>query len=149
MNLNNEKLHLSTIMFRLKHRRYLRKKQVAETARVKKSMSLVEKKLEKWVEEGRYRNRYDSIDEILDELGITGDELRFYCSSRFHKCFLSWRKELRIEAAKEMLTSCPEMPVSKICNALGITDKSDFRHQFKSATGMTPKEWREKFQKKS
>ena len=108
-------------------------------------MSFVEERLGKWVGDGRYRVKYGSMDEILDELGITGDELRFYCSRTFQKSFLSWRKDLRMEDAKKMLLDFPDMPSGKIGSILGISDRSDFRHQFKSATGMTPSQWREKF----
>ena len=58
-------------------------------------------------------------------------------------------KELRIEDAKRMLISSPETPASKIGESLGISDKADFRHQFKSVTGLAPSEWREKNMKKN
>ena len=111
-------------------------------------MSLVEERLARWVDEGRYRIRYDSLEEIIEELGITSDELRVFCSRKFHKSFLSWRKDLRMEDAKRMLLDFPDMPSGMIGNIVGIIDKSDFRHQFKSTTGMTPTEWREKYLKK-
>ena len=83
------------------------------------------------------------------DLDLTGEELSFYCSTRFGKTFLTWRKELRIEEAMDLLLKFPVIPASKIGLSLGIKDKSDFRHQFKSVTGMTPREWREKNLKKN
>ena len=52
-----------------------------------------------------------------------------------------------LEEAKRMLLDHPEMPACQVGRALGITDKSNFRHQFKSVTGLTPTEWRKKFKK--
>ena len=51
--------------------------------------------------------------------------------------------------ARKMLLDFPDVPVSKIASDLGIDDKSNFRHQFKSVTGLTPSEWRQKFLKKT
>lgn len=149
MTLNNEKLPILNLRFNLKRRIYLRRKMNAEAALLRKKMTVTGERLEKWVLEGKYRIKYNSIDEILDELGLTSDELNLYCTQVFGKRFLSWRKELRIEDAKRMLISEPHIPASKIGEALGISDKADFRHQFKSLTGLTPTGWREKNLKKN
>ena len=114
----------------------------------KKTMDLVGLRLESWVAEGKYRLWYGSMDSILEDLGLTAGELSMYCTAKLKKNFLSWRKELRMEDAKELLLKHPEVPASKIGKCLGINDKSNFRHQFKSVTGLTPSQWREKFQKK-
>ncbi|MCR5464495.1 MAG: helix-turn-helix domain-containing protein [Bacteroidales bacterium] len=148
MTLNNEKLPILNLRFNLKRQIYLKRKMNAEAALLRKKMAFTGERLEKWVLEGKYRIKYNSMDEILEELGVTSDELNLYCSQAFNKRFLSWRKELRIEDAKRMLISSPETPASKIGESLGISDKADFRHQFKSLTGLSPSEWREKFEKK-
>ncbi|MBR5660096.1 MAG: AraC family transcriptional regulator [Bacteroidales bacterium] len=148
MTLNKEKLPILNLRFNLKRQIYLRRKMNAEAALLKKKMCFTGERLEKWVLEGKYRIKYNSMDEILEELGVTGDELNLYCSRVFGKRFLTWRKELRIEDAKRMLISDPETPVSTIGESLGISDKADFRHQFKSITGLTPTGWREKKLKK-
>ena len=111
-------------------------------------MTMVERRLRQWVREGKYRLDYGSMDKILDDLGLTGGELSSYCSKKFNKSFLSWRKELRIKEAKKRLLDSPEVPAYRIGRELGISDKSDFRHQFKSITGYTPGQWREKYLKK-
>lgn len=119
-----------------------------DQSRKKKTMDLVGLRLESWVAEGKYRLWYESMDSILEDLGLTAGELSMYCTAKLKKNFLSWRKELRMEEAKRLLLKDPEMPASKIGKSLGINDKSNFRHQFKSVTGLTPSQWREKFQKK-
>ena len=115
---------------------------------MKKTMTMVGSRLDSWVAEGKYRLWYDSMDRILEDLGLTAGELSMYCTTKLKKNCLTWRKELRMADAKRMLLEHPEMPASKIGKSLGIMDKSNFRHQFKSVTGLTPSRWREKFQKK-
>ena len=149
MYLNNEKLQLSNLVSRWRQRRLMKKKRISETRRTRMVIGMVGKRLDEWVAAGKYKLNYSSIEEILRELDVTSDELSYFCSLRFGKSFLTWRKELRIEEAKRMLADYPRIPAYKIGKSLGIADKADFRHQFKSATGMTPSEWREKNIKKN
>ena len=149
MYLNNEKPHFSSFASRWRQRRLMKKKRLVEARRARKVLSMVDKRLGDWVAAGKYKLNYSSIDDILKELDVTSDELSYFCATRYGKSFLTWRKELRIEEAKRMLVDYPRIPAYKIGQSLGITDKADFRHQFKSATGMTPSEWREKNIKKN
>ena len=149
MGLNKEKLQLSTLRFTLRRQHYLLKKKIEDTARFKRTKTMVKARLGRWVQDGKYRIKYNSMDDILEDLGLTADELSLFCAKEFGKKFLTWRKELRMEDAKNLLLSYPDTPACKIGSSLGITDKSDFRQQFKSVTGMTPSEWREKNSKKN
>ncbi len=149
MYLNNEKPHFSSFASRWRQRRLMKKKRLVEARRARKVLSMVDKRLGDWVAAGKYKLNYSSIDDILKELDVTSDELSYFCATRYGKSFLTWRKELRIEEAKRMLVDYPRIPAYKIGKSLGINDKADFRHQFKSATGMTPSEWREKNIKKN
>ena len=146
--LNNEKLFFPRITDGIKNLLRRRQRSNEEAARMKKAIEIVEPRLKIWIAEGNYRKKYDSMDSILKELGLAADELSYYCSNRLNTTFLSWRKVLRMEDAKRMLLEYPEMPTSKIANELGISDKSNFRHQFKSVTGLSPSAWREKYLKK-
>ena len=147
MNKVNEKLLMPNLPKMLKRILIDKKLRTRERSRARKSMAMVEKRLTQWVAEGKYRERYCSMDIILEELGLTRHELCSFCSRKFNKSFLSWRKELRMEDARKMLLDFPDVPVSKIAGDLGIDDKSNFRHQFKSVTGYTPSGWRQKFHK--
>ena len=147
MRLNQEKLPISAIKLKIKQLHHDKRRRAEADAIKRKTMETVGKRLDKWVADGGYRNGRESVDQILEELGLTSDELSYFCARKFGMSFLSWRKELRIEDAKRMLLEFPELPACKIGQSLGINDKSNFRHQFKSSTGMTPTEWREKHQK--
>lgn len=110
----------------------------------KRIIEKVSARLDRWIEEGRHHEQDISKDKILDELGLTGEELSFYCSRVLKKPFLTWRKDLRIREAKVLLLKHPEAPVCHIGYAVGFSDKSNFRQQFKNAVGCTPTEWRER-----
>lgn len=109
----------------------------------RKTLEKVEKHLARWVRNGKHHECYDSMEEILDELDLTNQELSFYCSRILNKKFLTWRKEIRIEDAKKLLLEHPEAPVRHIGYVVGFSDKSNFRRQFREVVGCTPTEWRE------
>lgn len=148
MSLNQEKLRIPKIRIKLKRSLFMIKKRLDDNALTKKTLRIAGERLGKWVSQGKYRLKYESKDAILRDLDLTADELSLYCKAKFGTTFLAWRKELRMEDAKRMLLDIPHLPAYKIGMALGIEDKSDFRHQFKSSTGMTPSQWRERFSKK-
>lgn len=147
-NLNKEKLLLSRILADIAHVINQRDTRTRNQQMDKKTLEVIEEKLGRWVAEGKHRLEYGSMDGILEDLGLTSEELSRYCTARLKKNFLSWRKDLRMEEAKRMLLESPDTPACKIGKDLGITDKSNFRHQFKSVTGLTPSQWRKKNQKK-
>ena len=110
----------------------------------RKTIEKVEKKLAVWIEEGKHREPDISMDDILDDLGLTRKELSFYCSHVLKTKFLTWRKTLRINEAKELLLKHPETPACHIGFAVGLYDKSNFKHQFRELVGCTPTEWRKR-----
>jgi len=108
----------------------------------RKSLEKVARSLERWLSEGKLHECYDSLEDIIEDLGVTHAELKYFCAMKFRKPFLTWRKELRMEEAKELLQNHPEIPICHIAFDLGFSDKSNFRKQFKDIVGCTPSEWR-------
>ncbi|MBQ8061440.1 MAG: AraC family transcriptional regulator [Bacteroidales bacterium] len=147
MNSDKENLLFSLIAGKIGRIRGKRKMNAEQKSRAEREMDLVETRLSRWVAEGKHRIKYGCLEDILFDLDLTSYELTLYCSTRLKKTFLCWRKELRMEEAKKMLLEHPDMPAYQVGKALGITDKSNFRHQFKSVTGLTPSQWRVKFKK--
>lgn len=105
------------------------------------------KAFEQWVRERRYTEPTESTETPLMEMGLTSSELSYFCKARFGKPFLTVRKVLRIQEAKNLMMEHPERTVSEIGSMVGFSDASNFRHQFKSVEGMTPTEWKEKQKK--
>ena len=62
----------------------------------------------------------------------------------YGKNFLQWRKEIRIDEAKRLLVKDKTIPTAIIGEEVGISDKSNFKRQFREITGCTPAQWRSK-----
>ena len=56
--------------------------------------------------------------------------------------FRTWRAQLRIREAQELLLAYPDVPASVIGRRVGITDRSNFTRQFKAIVGELPDSWR-------
>ena len=95
-HLNKEKLPFSGFSSKLKLFITRKGREKRELSRSKKTMAMVESRLDRWVADGKYREWYGSMDGILEDLGLTQGELSLYCTKKLKKNFLSWRKELRM-----------------------------------------------------
>lgn len=58
---------------------------------------------------------------------------------------LNYLQQMRIETAKTILESQPTMTVNDITLAIGYENSSTFRKLFKKYTGLSPREYRDKF----
>ena len=99
------------------------------------------KKVEKWIIDKRW-NEDRSMLETAGDIGVSQEQLSLYFRVVIGKAFLHWRKEIRIEEAKNLLLKDKSVPMLIIAESVGINDKSNFRRQFKEVTGYTPAEWR-------
>lgn len=98
-------------------------------------------KMSTWVLEKKWTENL-SMKQVADSLGITREELGLYSWSVSGKSFLQWRKGLRMDEAMRLLLENRETPANLIGEQVGISDKSNFRKQFKEITGCTPVQWR-------
>ena len=96
-----------------------------------------------WVSENGYERPLPTVTDIAADIGVPEAQLNRFIRSWYDKGVLSWRKELRIEEAKRLLLSLPDVPVSEIGRLVGIEDKSNFRKQFTELVRMSPRAWRE------
>ena len=135
---------ITNISHRLQSIRKNSLERIRDSIYSRKTIEKVERRLAIWIEEGKHREPDISMDEILDDLGLTRKELSFYCSHVLKTKFLTWRKILRINEAKELLLKHPETPACHIGFAVGLYDKSNFKHQFRDLVGCTPTEWRKR-----
>ncbi|MBQ6087545.1 MAG: helix-turn-helix transcriptional regulator [Bacteroidales bacterium] len=101
----------------------------------------VSKALEKWIDDGRFAEE-SSVETVSVQLGLAPWMLTDYFRNEHGTRFTTWRKEIRLSKAAELLLEKPEMPASKVGEMVGIKDKSNFRNQFRKKTGLTPTQWR-------
>ncbi len=107
---------------------------------------LLEERLNKYVEQKKFRNCNKKMEEIVEELGTSRTNLNEYTNRRYGMSFRAWRNQLRIEEAKHLLAAS-DVPVAEIHYVVGFTDRSNFHREFKGAVGMTPMEYRNNHQK--
>lgn len=103
----------------------------------------LEKALEKWVEEKRYRDYDKSRDEIARELSTTKEMMHLYFADVLGVDFKSWRTLHRVEDAKTLLLEKKNLSVNMIGELAGFSDRSNFHRQFTRIVGCSPKKWRD------
>lgn len=103
----------------------------------------IERNLELWIKEKKYRQYDKSREEIAEELHTTKEMLHLYFVTRKKEDFRTWRTELRIEDAKIMLLEDKKTSLNIIGEMAGFSDRANFYRQFVKIVGCSPKEWRE------
>lgn len=103
----------------------------------------IEKSLEVWVQEKRYREYDKSREEIARELHTTKEQLHLYFVTVMKMDFRTWRTGLRIEDAKKLLLEDKYTSINIIGEMAGFSDRANFYRQFVKMVGCSPKEWRE------
>ena len=103
----------------------------------------IEKSLEIWVKEKRYREYDKSREDIAKELRTSKESLHMYFTTVKKIDFRTWRTELRIEEAKKLLLEDRTTSINIIGEMAGFSDRANFYRQFVKIVGCSPKEWRE------
>ena len=133
---------------RLERRRRMKKgekePQPMDVELTKQEMLKIERALDKWVKEKRFREYDKNRDQIAKELNTSKEMLHLYFAYRLGVDFKTWRTRLRIEEAKVILLDNPEMSTNIVAELSGFSDRSNFYHQFTKIVGCSPKQWREK-----
>ena len=111
-------------------------------------MLRLEKEIEKWVADKKFREYDKTRDDIARELHTSKDMLHLYFATKVGVDFRTWRTGLRIEEAKRLLLENKDASVNIIAEASGFSDKSNFHRQFVKIVGCSPKEWRDSGGKK-
>lgn len=96
------------------------------------------------------RNLQNSLrsEDICREFNISRSQLYLIAQKNF-KCGISkYIQNKRIERAKELLVSS-NAEISHIAEMVGIIDNAYFSRYFKISTGLSPKEYRQRFSQKS
>ncbi len=103
----------------------------------------LEKALDKWVDEKRYREYDKSREQIARELNTSKEILHHYFITRKGIDFKTWRTMLRIEEAKRLLLEDKDASINIIAEVAGFSDRSNFHRQFVKIVGCSPKQWRD------
>jgi transcriptional regulator GlxA family with amidase domain len=85
-----------------------------------------------------------AIDDVAREVGISPRHFKRRFKQALGETPLGYLQRVRIEAAKQRL-ECSRAPVSEITWQIGYTDTSSFCRLFKKTTGLSPRDYRERF----
>lgn len=103
----------------------------------------LERALDKWVEQKKFREYDKSREDIAKELQTTKDVLHLYFVTKMGMDFKTWRTELRVNEAKKLLLDSKELSINIIGEMSGFSDRSNFHRQFVKIVGCSPKQWRD------
>ena len=99
--------------------------------------------LEQWVLDGGYTRGDISTEEVAELLGTDLPFLRSYFRDRMSSDFRTWRNELRIRKAQELIADHPEVSLNQIARQVGFATRSNFYLYFKKITGMLLADYRD------
>lgn len=109
---------------------------------VNKSFEQLELDIEAWEKQKFFAEPGITIEQVAMQLRTNRSYLSTHMNVYRKMTFKEWINFLRIEEAKELLRSNPDMPVSQIGTMVGLPDKSNFGRQFTKLTGKSPLAWR-------
>jgi len=97
------------------------------------------------IEEALYSSDTVSLQQVADALNVTTHQLSCLVNKSCNSNFNGFVNRYRIEAAREKLIDEPERSVLSIAFEVGFNSKSAFYEAFSKFSGMTPKEFRQKY----
>ena len=103
----------------------------------------LEKALEQWVLDGGYTKADVSTEEIAKLLSTNLHCLRRFFHDHMSSDFRTWRNELRIRKAQELIADHPNVSLNKIAQQVGFATRSNFYSYFKKITGQSPADYRD------
>lgn len=86
------------------------------------------------------------IEEPASLLNMTPSSFSRYFRMKTSKSFSNFVTEVRIRNACNLLSTAETKSIAQICYESGFNTLSNFNKQFKTVMGITPKEYRHKFQ---
>ncbi len=117
-----------------------------ETDNYKVREELCRKAVEAWVAAKGYTKGDLGREETAADMGLSEADMKWYFAVCLKEDLRSWRVNLRIEYAKEILRANPEAPINELAKAVGFTSRNNIYTHFRKCYGMTPKEYGLKMQ---
>lgn len=116
----------------------------------KESKRYLKKLLEVMEKEKPFLDAEITMPELAEKIDISKEVLSQVINRELHLNFNAFLNRYRVEAAKQKLRDPKEnrFVILKIALDVGFNSKSSFNAVFKKTTGMSPSEYREKYQKK-
>lgn len=100
--------------------------------------------LDKWVAEGHFTSPGITIEEVASSIGTNRNKISLHLNTYLNLSFREWITKLRIEKARELLLTKPDLPISEIGTMVSIPNRSNFDKMFKKIIGESPSVYRRK-----
>lgn len=99
-------------------------------------------RLEQWIARREFARNGLTIVDLARDLGTNRTYVSTYINAHYRMSFREWVNALRINYAKELLTTRPDYSVATIAQEAGYMSLSHFSKTFAATTGVTPGKWR-------
>lgn len=107
-------------------------------------ISAISTALQKWCDEGGFRESTINLTLLSNRLGISRSELSLYFEKHLNSSFRIWLSDIRFQVAKRMLRERPNYNNDAISSECGFSSHAHLYKVFKMKTGLTPGQWKEK-----
>lgn len=111
------------------------------------TLSLLKQKVSEIKEKELYLQNGFTLSSAADQLKVSKHNLSHYLNEKIGKSFSVFVSELRIEKAKELLSSPSPYTIESIGYECGFNSKSTFFTTFKKITGQTPSDFKKSHEK--
>lgn len=103
----------------------------------------IKESLDNWCANLGYKDSAANMLTLSDTLQIPKSELSIYFDQCLKSTFRIWLSEIRFNAAKQMMTECPDYSNDIISAECGFSSRTHLYRVFKAKEGCTPTVWRE------
>lgn len=103
----------------------------------------IQESLDNWCANMGYKDSAANMLTLSDTLKIPKSELSIYFDQCLKTTFRIWLSEIRFNAAKQMMTECPDYSNDIISAECGFSSRTHLYRVFKAKEGCTPTVWRE------
>ena len=103
----------------------------------------IQESLDRWCANMGYKDSAANMLTLSSTLHISKNELSIYFDQCLKSTFRIWLSEIRINAAKQMMTECPDYSNDIVSAECGFSSRTHLYRVFKAKEGCTPTVWRE------
>ena len=103
----------------------------------------IQESLDRWCAKMGYKDSAANMLTLSSTLHISKNELSIYFDQCLKSTFRIWLSEIRFNAAKQMMTECPDYSNDIVSAECGFSSRTHLYRVFKAKEGCTPTVWRE------
>lgn len=106
-------------------------------------MESVKNAITLWMDNKEYVKNDITVDEIIAGMGLKKAAFNAYFTNILHTQFRSWRSELRIQEAMNIIQHNSSIATGDLMDMVGYNDRSNFYKHFHQYAGMSVNDYRE------